>query len=172
MVLLKQSKQYGNKVNNMGIKSKQGDIFKVGASGDYQFILIFGHIGFNIMGVTWKEFKNKNQSLQEINNPFVELNIPREFTKSKWIQFVAEEVNHGMSNSKLETTFNNAFEWMKEQNLHKIITNGIMDTDHSIDTDKNKTNNHDRVKFIKKTCSKFEQLDITLISLNDVYLAE
>jgi hypothetical protein len=156
----------------MEIKSIQGDIFKVGASGDYQFILIFGHIGFNSMGGTWQEFKNENQSLQEINDPFVELNSPLEFTKYKWIQFVAEEDNHGMSNPTLETTFNNAFEWMKEQKLHKIITNGIMDTNHSKDTDNNKTNNHDRVKFIKKTCSKFEQLDITLISLNDVYLAK
>jgi len=54
----------------MGIKSKQGDIFKVGASGDYQFILIFGHIGFNIMGVTWKEFKNEKSKFTRDKQSF------------------------------------------------------------------------------------------------------
>ena len=152
-------------------KSKQGDVFEVGSVGDYQFILVFGYIGLNAMNCTWQKFKSRYSALQNIKNPFVELNDPIE-VDGKWFQFIVEQENHGMSDSTLEKTLNSVFKWALKQQLYKIITNGIIDTNHSTDTTKNKQSNDRRVKLIREIClrDEYKKLNITLISLNDAYL--
>ena len=153
----------------MTIKSIQGDMFEVGISGDYQFILIFGHMGFNELGAHWNNFKDGNRNFKNIGNPFDTLRAPTKFDE-KWIQFIAAQENHGMEDSTLEQKFRETFEWMEVHGLKKIITNGIMDTNHSTNTIENQENDDTRVKFIETICSQHPKLDITLISLNKVYL--
>ncbi len=147
----------------------KGDIFEVGVSGDYHLILIFGYRGFNQMGASWMRFIDTFQQFQNIRDPFesdtiLELN-------GKLIQFVAAQENHGMNDETLQQEFINAFEYMNKKQLKSIITNGIMNTNHSTNTSENIQNNDSRVSFIKKICSKYSsKFDITLISLNDVYV--
>jgi len=153
-------------------ESRQGDIFEVGNSGNYQFILVFGHLGLNAMNFSWQSLKETQHSFHNIDDPFYELNAPTMFQNGKWIQFIAEHDNHGMKDTIFEEVLTDAFEWALEHELERIVTNGIKNSDYSMDTLLNRESDDRRVKLIQEICSRdnYSQLKITLISLDDAYL--
>ncbi len=155
----------------MPVKYAQGDIFEVGPKEEYEFLLVFGHIGLGEMGHAWKEFKKRYANLKDVSDPFSHGGSPISYFERRWVQFVPEEQNHGMSNEGLSQTINAAFGWAVEQGLRSVITNGIKDTDHGLITKNNRTSDDLRVRYLNELVSRYERNfdSIKLISLNDAF---
>lgn len=154
----------------MPICHAQGDIFQFGIDKNCDFILVFGHVGMNEMANTWNRFRvGLSTELSAINDPFHDIHGPVLFSPGKWIQFVSERENHGMADEDLKHCINEALGWAARSGLKRLITNGIMDTGHGIDTAHNRSSDDRRVIYINKLLSNHEKEfeSITLISLND-----
>ena len=151
----------------------QGNIFER-LQENHAIAIVFGHIGFNEMGVRWRAFKNAEPTLTHIQDPFSEIpNEPRCIPTGQWLWFVPDQNNHGMPEEELETVLNRALSWAKNEGHRLIITNGISDTDHGTDTNANRYSDNQRAIFLIRYSQEKEREDsvkIELISLNDVFV--
>ena len=165
----------------MILEQLKGDIFDVGYSGNYQFMLIFGHLGglgINIMNFSWQFFKNRHDEYENTEDPFVEFASPSQLNNGTWIHCIeAKQDLHRMDDATLENTFSHAFQWAIKNNITEIITNGIRDIrigdyDDFSNWEENTKRTLNRIKFIREICSReeYDRLNISLISMNDSYL--
>lgn len=149
----------------------QGDIFKTAINSD--LIIVFGHLGFNLMHKYWKDFASKKLTLQNITDPFIDkYNKPLEWETGKWIWFVPEEQNHGIDDSKLFSILDNIFSWASINSIRTISTNGISNVNHTSDSVENIKSDNERSLMLFKFVSEAEikyNFRIELISLNDVF---
>ena len=151
----------------------RGDIFAVSEERSCQLAIVFGHIGLNHMSLMWKEFSQSVPSIAQIRDPFSELS-GRAFQHAvgRWLWFVAENDNHGMTDSQLKDALDSALSWAQANCIKTVITNGVSDVDHGCDSNANRRSDDRRVEMIKKYACEREidtGMEITLISLNDAF---
>jgi hypothetical protein len=157
------------------IEYEQGDIFQVGMREKRDMMVVFGHIGLNQMNLMWGQFRKESESFSNVDDPFKTfVDKPKEYRPGKWVWFIGPTRNHGMSDRKLTEVLTAALLWADKKALRRIITNGIMNTDHGTSTAANKSSDANRVALIKKIVGehkhKFDSLK--LISLNEAYLRD
>jgi len=152
----------------------QGNIFEVIDTPQAELAIVFGHIGFNEMHQRWTVFSAHHSQLAGVSDPFTELsNGPKQLSDGKWLWFVSEEENHGMSDDGLVNALGTALSWASKQYIKSVITNGVANTDHGRGTSQNRQSDEQRAHFLVTYATAAEQkygLTIELISLNDVFM--
>jgi hypothetical protein len=152
----------------------QGDIFAASLEIECELTIVFGHIGFNEMSGFWQDFARTQPKLAHVRDPFSEIpGRPIEFQKRRWLWFVPEGENHGLTNSQLASVLQEALTWALDHSLKSVITNGIADTDHSQHTISNRSSDDARARFLIDLMSAYErEFDVTigLISQNDIFV--
>ena len=151
----------------------QGDIFATARAHESELTIVFGSMGFNHMKLYWPMFAVTVASLSHIRDPFSDvLPQPYEYTPGRWLWFIRERENHGMTESDVRYALDAAFSWARQNGLKTVITNGIADTvDHSDIAAKQKSNDR-RARLLIGLASDCERrfgLDITLVSLGTVF---
>lgn len=150
----------------------QGDIFQ--AASRVQVAIVFGHVGFNQMRHHWAIFAATQDKLSHVNDPFTELaERAFEWSPGRWLWFIAEERNHGMTDTQVTRALDTAFSWMSQMGLTSAATNGIANTDHGHNTTDNRRSDEQRAILLKDYADQAEQrycLSIELISLNDIFM--
>ena len=151
----------------------QGDIFKRLREGDFEVAVVLGHIGFNHMEVCWRPFADSEPTLTHIQDPFSEIpNQPWQISSGQWLWFVPAQHNHGMTERELEAVLDEAIMWARTEGHTSIVTNGVANTGHGMDTDANRYSDDQRVQFLIRYSAEKENalgIKIELISLNDPY---
>lgn len=152
----------------------QGDIFAATRDLECELIVVFGHIGFNAMSGFWQDFASAQPKLTHVRDPFSEIpGRPVEFQKRKWLWFVPEGENHGLTNSQLASTLQDALTWALDNLVNSVMTNGIANIDHCQDTASNRASDDARARFLIDLVSTYEHdfdVTITLISQNNVFV--
>lgn len=153
-------------------KSSQGDIFQ--AASRVQLAIVFGHVGFNEMRQRWVVFAAERPELSHVRDPFTELaGRAIEWSPGKWLWFIAEQDNHGMTNAQLTNALDGAFSWASQRSIASIATNGVANTDHGRNTADNRRSDEERASFLEDYVAQAENrfgLAVELISLNDVFI--
>jgi hypothetical protein len=155
-------------------QTSQGDIFE--ASTRVQLAIVFGHVGFNEMRQRWDSFARGQFQLRNTRDPFTEpKGNPVEWSRAKWLWFVPEKENHGMTEAQLTETLDSALAWASQNQIASVATNGIADTDHGQNTAANRRSDENRAAWLKGYATRAEQkykVAIELISLNDVFVRD
>jgi hypothetical protein len=153
-------------------KMSQGDIFQ--AAARVQLAIVFGHIGFNEMRQRWVTFAQSQPQLSHANNPFTEFGGRAvEWSGGKWLWFVPEKENHGMTEAQLTDALDAAFAWASRNRIASVATNGVANIDHGQNTATNRRSDEERAAWLKDYAKQAEQkhnVAIELISLNDVFV--
>jgi len=153
-------------------KIAQGDIFQ--AASRVQLVIVFGHLGFNEMRQCWEAFKRNKGQLSQIQDPFMDLaGRAVEWVPGKWLWFVPEEQNHGMTETQLANALDGALAWASQNSIGSVATNGIANTDHGNNTADNRRSDEQRAAWLEDYARKAEQryrMAIQLISMNDVFV--
>jgi hypothetical protein len=149
----------------------QGDIFQ--AAPRVHLAIVFRHVGFNEMRPRWDEFSAGQRSLSQINDPFTGIGgRPVEWAPGRWIWFVAEDENHGMSDAALVSVLDSVILWASKARIASVATNGIANVDHGRNTADNRRSDEHRARFLRDYATRVEEgygLKVELISLNDVF---
>lgn len=149
----------------------QGDIFE--AVSRVQLAVVFGHVGFNEMWQRWAQFAEQHAQLSHVRDPFMELaGRAVEWSRGKWLWFVAEQQNHGMTDPQLTAALDAALSWASHNGVASAATNGIANTDHGRNTADNRRSDDQRATMLIDHVKQAEQkhgLTLEHISLNDVY---
>lgn len=150
----------------------QGDIFSFAESVD--LLIVFGHRGQGGIDVAWSKFRERFPSVDPMGEAFTSIDsTPREYSPRRFVVTVAEERNQGMSDERLRNILERYFSWAEVDGLRHIATNGIMDIDHSENTDANRASDDRRARLLFVLASAYERkykLKIFLSSLNDVFV--
>lgn len=152
-------------------KLSQGDIFQ--AASRVQLAIVFGHVGFNEMRQRWVAFAAKRAELSHVRDPFTEL-VGRavQWSPGKWLWFVAEQENHGMTDAQVTRALDAAFSWASQNRIASTATNGVANTDHGRNTADNRRSDEKRAALLEDYAKQAEQrygLTVELISLNDIF---
>jgi hypothetical protein len=122
----------------------------------------------------WVDFAAKQAQLTHVRDPFTELNGHAiEWSPGKWLWFVAEQENHGMTDAQLTDALDSVFSWASQKGIASVATNGIANTDHGRNTADNRRSDDVRAVFLEDCAKRAEQkygLAVKLISLNDVFI--
>jgi hypothetical protein len=152
----------------------QGDVFEAINTSRAEFAVVFGHIGFNEMSQRWADFSTCHPQLARVRDPFADLtNGPIALPDGRWLWFISEEKNHGMTNEHLVNALDAALSWASRQHIQSVATNGVANTDHGRDTMHNRQSDEQRARFLIAYATAAEQkygVSIELISLNDVFV--
>lgn len=155
-------------------KASQGDIFQ--AAHRVDFAVVFGHVGFNEMRQRWVAFAQTNHELHRVNDPFKKWpDQALQWSPGRWLWFVPEQDNHGMTDEQLRRALDDAFGWASRAQMKSAATNGIADTDHGRDAAANRRSDETRAKWLKNYAEEAERkygFCVELVSLNDVFLRE
>ncbi|HQU45425.1 MAG TPA: hypothetical protein PK867_21600, partial [Pirellulales bacterium] len=117
----------------------QGDIFQVAIDGSYDLAIVFGHIGFNQMALTWRRFCETTPAAAAVRDPFAEhARSPQEFLPGRWFWFVPEGANHGMGDDQVTSEIDRAVGWAEAhfRRPATIITNGIAEAENDANDDR------------------------------------
>lgn len=151
----------------------KGDIFATARAKNSELAVVFGSIEFNQMNMYWRKFTRTIASLRHIRNPFSELSQqPCEYANGRWLWFIGAHHDDGLSDSDIVKALEAAFSWAHQMGLKAIITNGIADTGDVCDVDEKQRNNDHRAQLLiglTTDCERRFNLDITLVSLNNVF---
>ena len=151
---------------------RQGDVFERLREND--MAIVFGHIGFNEMNIRWRAFKQTEATLSGVRDPFLE--VPKNpicTSTGKWLWFIPERENHGMTDEELKDSLDRAISWSVTKGLKMIVTNGIRDVDHGTDTISNRNSEDQRVQFLNAYSADIEKkhtIKMELVSLNDAFV--
>ncbi len=152
--------------------SSRGNIFD--AAADVQLAVVFGHVGFNEMRHYWVSFSEKQPRIADTRDPFTDLaGRATEWSQGRWLWFVAEQQNHGMTDENLTASLDAALSWASSNGLTEVATNGIANIDHGQDTSKNRHSDEQRAAFLQTYARNAEKkygVSVELISLNDVFV--
>jgi hypothetical protein len=156
-------------------KLRQGDIFSTADREDFELAIVFGHIGFNQLSITWQQFSEHIPALVGERDPFKHMKSPVQYRPGRWMWFIPSELNHGMSTTRLSEELGVALDWANRQGIKQIFTNGIADTDHVRDTQSNRMSDEKRAAALLALTTRYEiqmSLSITLMSLNNIFVRE
>ena len=152
---------------------KSGDIFE--RLQEHDLAIVFGHIGLNLMKLSWDRFKRTQRTLEHISDPFSEIpNKPHRVSNGQWLWFIPEGRNHGMTDDQLRYSLDTALSWARKEGHFSVVTNGISDTNHGTDSEANRLSDDHRVRFMvdyakQQEASADDNLTIELVSLNDAF---
>lgn len=153
----------------------QGNIFDIALKVD--LTIVFGHIAFNDLGGTWLKFKQSHPQWEHINDPFLEFqHEPQAICEGRWIWFIPDETNGGMTDEQLAEVFHDIFGWATDLKIHRVATNGVPNIDHDPDFSQasaNRISEDRRARFIFDNLKPYEKdksVKVTLISLTDVFV--
>ena len=156
------------------MKMLQSNIFDVDKSDENQLVVVFGHIGFNHMGVSYKRFAQSHSEFARIRNPFKEFSDqPVKLDNGSWFWFIGAEENHGLSTDRLKAKLDSILTWIARNTISSFVTNGISDINKNGITSDNKTSDDSHASFIMDYISNKKlhtSCDITLIIMNDVFV--
>lgn len=148
------------------------DIFSFAESVD--LLIVFGHRGFNEMGVAWDEFRKRYPTVVAMGEPFTSSDgEPHEYAPGKFIATVAEADNYGMSDAELRYVFNRLIGWAHKNRIRTIVTNGIADITHGVGRAADRASDDRRAQMIIELAQGYEnqfRLKITLVSIDDVFI--
>lgn len=152
----------------------QKDIFSFADSVD--LLIVFGHCGFNEMGIAWDEFRKRFQTVDAMGEPFTTFDAePHEYAPGKFIVTVAEGKNHGLCDAELRAVLNRLVGWAHEIPIKTIATNGIAEIDHGINRDAGRASDDRRAQMLIDLAKGYEdefQLKITLTSIDNVFIRQ
>lgn len=150
----------------------RGDIFR--AAQSVALTVVFGHVGYNIMRLHWEEFAKGHPQFPQVNDPFSELaEKPLQWADGRWLWFIAEQENHGMTEEQLEATLQSILAWASANGIKTVATNGIADVDHDHDTAANRESDERRTRWLVQRVSAAEKslgLAFHLVSHNDIFV--
>lgn len=125
------------------------------------------------MGYLWRAFAATVDSLRHILDPFSEeLCRPYEYTPGRWLWFIRERNNRGMTESEARHAFHIALSWAHQNGLKTVITTGIADSGDRNDNNAIQKSNDRRARFFLELASDYEcslGVAISLISVDNVY---
>ena len=148
----------------------QGDIFE--AASRVQLAIVFGHVGFNEMRQRWVAFAARNSQLIHVRDPFTKIaSRAVEWSPGRWLWFVAEQKNHGMTDIQLTAALDAVLSWASQNAITSIATNGVANIDHGYNTSENRRSDEQRAAVLVDYAKSAENrgFSIELISLNDVF---
>lgn len=152
----------------------QGDIFDAIEASRADLAIVFGHVGFNEMHQRWAAFSARHPQLAGVQDPFTEFpNGPTQLSEGKWLWFVSDAQNHGMSDEDLVEALDAALSWASRQHIKSVATNGVANIDHGQNKAQKRQSDEQRARFLIAYAAAAEQkygVDIELISLNDVFV--
>ncbi len=153
---------------------KQGDILQMARDDKFDLAVVFGHCGFTLMAACWGEFRDSIPGWSTVQDPFRELAYgPHEIAEGSWMSFIRSRANHGMTDDEVTNALETSLNWAHQEGHVRVITNGIMDIDKDTDTVANNASHDRRAQLINQLATQYEAefgLEITLISLNDVFI--
>jgi hypothetical protein len=153
-----------------------GDIFRTARDEKYELAIVFGHLGYNELGQKWGEFV-ENSLWTGIKDPFLPgfAGKAQMYLENQWMWFVSAYSAYGMNDCDLVKNLDEALDWAKGRGLRRIITNGINQPGHGMNTIQNRASDDERTVFLVDYLTRREGDDgigdgIALISLNDVFV--
>ena len=148
---------------------EQGDIFRA----DSQLLIVFGHVGFNLLNESWRAFRVNLPGWDQVTNPFEVLGAePRSLPDGRWICFLAAEEHNGMSDGRLRPVLEALMSWATSKGLRSLATNAIMNAVHGRDPLANERSDNQRAQLLIGVMRRYEAergVKVTLVSLNDVF---
>jgi len=154
-------------------KLSQGDIFAAVAERRADLAIIFGHIGFNYMHLSWCTFRDSVPRLANLRDPFTGIQGRAErIAEGRWLWFVKEGKNHGLTDGQVISALDSALSWATSAGVRSVITNGIADVDGGRDCGRNRISNDRRARLLIQYAAEQEKargLGIELVSLNSVF---
>ena len=153
---------------------KQDDIFE--RLQEHDMAIVFGHVGLGHMASCWRNFSRAERILADIADPFTTMpNSPQRTSSGRWLWFIPDGQNHGMTEDELRGALDRALSWAQAEGHRRIVTNGISDIDHGTDTLANRASDDRRVRFLIDCATRQETksngtLCIELVSLNDAFV--
>lgn len=157
------------------LNEKSGDIFVEILDDRYDLAIVFGHRGYSQTSIYLDKFRTVNNIMKDMDDPFCILSEqPFEFKvkgRKKWLWLINSNYSAGMNDNDLRVCIENALFWANSAGIHNVITNGINST-HTSNTIENRKSDDERTDFLISLLKELEKrfsLNVTLISLNDVF---
>ena len=99
-----------------------GDIFE--RLQEHDMAIVFGHVGLGHMASCWRNFSRAERTLADIADPFTTMpNSPRRTSSGRWLWFIPDGQNHGMTEDELRGALDRALSWAQAEG-HRRIVNG------------------------------------------------
>lgn len=153
-------------------KLSQGNIFDAIERAD--LLVVFGHVGFNLMSYHLSRFADKYPEIKRARNPFEIFNdTPLQLANNRWIWFVQEGTNHGMTDELLAKSLDASLSWASNAQIKVMATNGIANADRRGDASSNRENDDQRARFLLSyatAAEKMHGIGIELVNLSDVFV--
>lgn len=150
----------------------RGDIFDTLANRPTLGI-IFGKVGFSGLSASWGNFKQGNQALAHITDPFTQPQQPMPIGGNKWLWFILAGEDGGLGDAEFIQGLNNAFAWATAHGIRYVVTNGISDVGHSTNTEWNRLSDDRRTRLLVAYVVVRERetgIAVELTSMNDVFI--
>lgn len=145
----------------------QGNIFD--AAKRTALTVVFGHIGFNVMSVCWREFAQRIPKLSDLANPLREKpRQPVEWAEGRWLWMVPCADAEGLTEAEHEKALGEAVSWALQNGISSIVTNGAPDKSSDV------RSNGARAEWLIDYASNLERssgIAVELMSLSGIYPA-
>lgn len=154
-------------------EQRQGNVFDFVQGPGPRLTIVFGHIGYNFMDCSWRDFRSTVPGLKNIKDPFGEIESPVQLDPSTWMWFVPAGSNHGLTDADLLAKLDFILDWAKARRIRFVVTNGVRDVDHGKDREANRASDDRRAALLTNYMAKRERADrlqVELVSLNDVFV--
>ncbi len=152
---------------------RQGNVFDSVHGPGPRLTIVFGHVGYNFMAPAWLEFRATVPGLEDVVNPFSEIESPFQLDSSTWLWLVPAERNNGLTDADLFAKLDFILDWAKQRRVRFVVTNGIRDVDHIPNRMANRASNRRRTAMLTTYMAQRERTDrlkIELVSLNDDFM--
>lgn len=154
-------------------EQRQGNVFDFVQGPGPRLTIVFGHIGYNFMECSWRDFRSTVQDLKHIKDPFAEIESPLQLDPSTWMWFVPAGSNRGLTDADLLAQLDFILDWAKTRRIQFVVTNGVRDVDHGMDRAANRASDDRRTAMLTTYMAQRERADrlkVELVSLNDVFV--
>jgi|GEM_PF-3361512 len=151
----------------------QGDIFKFISKGSHDLAVIFGHFGFNHMGIRWTEFRERTPEVRAISDPFsgeFGFHNPVRLRDGTSLIFVAEEQNHGIADHRIPEILQQIGDFIRLHNIRRVVSNGIRNVD-PVGRESDDRRAQDLIRRFAEL-ERRHNVEVTLTSLNDVFVRQ
>lgn len=152
---------------------RQGNVFDSVHGPGPRLTVVFGHVGYNHMGSSWRQFRDCMPCLMGIDNPFDDIVSPLDLGSGNWLWFVPAGVNNGMTDGDLIERLDAILDWARESCIRVVVTNGIRDVDHGNDKAANRASDDRRTAMLTKYLHRRQSADcieVEVVSLNDAFV--
>ena len=109
---------------------RQGNVFDSVHGPGPRLTIVFGHVGYNFMAPAWLEFRATVPGLEDVVNPFSEIESPLQLDSRTWLWLVPAGCNNGLTDADLFSKLDFILDWAKQRRIRFVVTNGIRNVDH------------------------------------------